>query len=64
MKRGGEAFVVEQVRVVLKMSRLALKRAVKIRWLDSRRNPTIVLVRLAEYCGCCTTGVSKRGDNP
>ena len=34
MKRGGQAFVVEQIRVVLKMSRLTLKGAVKIRWLD------------------------------
>ena len=37
---------------------LALKRAVKIRWMDSRRNPTIVLVGLQEsgYCNtevCC-----------
>jgi hypothetical protein len=34
MKRGGQAMGVEQIRVVLKMFRLALKRAVKIRWLD------------------------------
>ena len=35
---------------------LALKRAVKIRWMDSRRNPTIVLVGLQES-GCCSTEV-------